>query len=783
MTRITPFPKGYAMSTIRLTVLALVPALALAAWAPAVHAAEDDPYAALVTYEQAAGMSRKPLTTIENAIRAASDAERQTIERKLLGALANPQATYGCKQFVCRMLRRIGTEPCVPALSALLGDAKLSHMARFALQSLPTPKAGEALRTALRQTAGDRRIGIIASLGFRRDAQAVAPLATLAASPDQATASAAITALGQIATTDAVAALQKVTPPQALAIRHADALLACADTMALTGNKPPAAAVYRQMAGEGNPTFVRVAAFRGLVLTEGEKAIPTILPLVRSNVPALQQAVGKYIAEMPGAGVGPALAKQVPGLPDGAKLIVLGALEQRGDKAAAPTAAAALASQNADVRTAAARALATLGGAAHVEPLLQAATAGGEAGNAAADALTRLSGDGVAEAVVKQLDASDAAVRAMAIEVVTARKGAQALPAALKATGDPEAPVRMAAYKALGAMAGPKELPTLVDLLVAAKANNERQTLQRTTALAAERTGDASDAVLVGALGKASPEAKAALMTILAQTGGPAALEAVKGQLAGGDADLRKAAVRTLADWHTAAPAPALLEIARTDPSATNQVLALRGYVRMLTAPEASRPDAETVRMLGQALAAAKRPEEKRMILGALPPVACPQALTLAESLQRDPALAAEAKQALGKIRSALVSTKIKVTASSNAGAARSALDGKSSTRWDSSHPMRSGDWFAMDFQMPVTVKSIFLDHRPSGNDWPRSYEVYVSDDGKNWGRPVVTGKGDTKGTTIRFPKTVKTQHVKIVQTGKTDKWYWSIHQMKVEVE
>ncbi len=773
------------MPTRRPLAVALVAAVVLAAAASTTHAADagaDDPYAYLVTYKLAAGMSRKPLTTIEAEIRAASDAGRRAIEGKLLSAMADPRATYGCKQFVCRMLRRIGTRRSVPALAALLTDSRLSHMARFALQHLPADEAGEALRTALGRTRGNLRIGLIASVGFRRDGQAAAALATLAANPDEATAAAAITALGQIGSPAAAAALRKVAAPPARAERRADALLACAEAMAEAGDKPAAADIYRRLADEGRPTFVRVAAFRGLVMVEGEKAVPTILPLVKSNVPALRQAVGTFLAEMPGEGVGRELARQLPDLPAGAKLIVLGALEARKETAAAPAAARALAAEDDDVRIAAARALAVIGGPDQVEPLMQAALGEGDAAQAASDALARVSGPGVAEAVLRLLDSPSSAIRAKALEVATARGETKALPAALRAARHGDSPGRLAACKALAAMAGPAELPALLDLLTAAEADDHRQALARAVTRTAERAGRKTGPI-IGAMETASPEAAASLLAILARLGGREALAAVKAQLANADAEVKKAAVRALADWNDPAPLDALREIARTGTSTANRVLALRGYVRLATLP-GRRPDAETVRLLAEAMQTAPRPQEKRLILGALPKVACPAALDLAESCRGDPNLSAEAKKAVARIRRAFVSDKLKGTASAKAGAAPYAVDGKRNTRWDTGRPMKPGDWFAMDFRMPVRVKAISLDHQPSGNDWPRAWEVYVSDNGKDWRGPVLKGKGDKKGPTrITFPGPVETRHLKIVQTGSTKKWHWSIHRLNVEVE
>ena len=97
----------------------------------------------------------------------------------LLIALLQSGATLQQKDAACARLKRIGTEQCIPALSALLADEQLSHSARYALESMPSPQAGAALVHALETTSGLTRVGIINSIAVRREAQAVAALAKL----------------------------------------------------------------------------------------------------------------------------------------------------------------------------------------------------------------------------------------------------------------------------------------------------------------------------------------------------------------------------------------------------------------------------------------------------------------------------------------------------------------------------------------------------------------------------------------------------------------------------
>ena len=64
----------------------------------------------------------------------------------------------------CRELRTAGTEKLIPVLAGLLTDAETSHAARFALEAMPYPAAGAALREAAGKATGLTRSGILDSL-------------------------------------------------------------------------------------------------------------------------------------------------------------------------------------------------------------------------------------------------------------------------------------------------------------------------------------------------------------------------------------------------------------------------------------------------------------------------------------------------------------------------------------------------------------------------------------------------------------------------------------------
>jgi hypothetical protein len=118
-------------------------------------------------------------------------------------------------------------------------------------------------------------------------------------------------------------------------------------------------------------------------------------------------------------------------------------------------------------------------------------------------------------------------------------------------------------------------------------------------------------------------------------------------------------------------------------------------------------------------------------------------------------------------------------TVSASTGDAAKAIDGKDGTRWDTQHPQRAGDWFQVDLGAKQTVGRLVLDARRSGDDFPRAYAIHVSDDGKEWGRPLATGNGAAGLLDIALPATA-TRFLRIVSTGADANHWWSIDELQL---
>jgi hypothetical protein len=164
----------------------------------------------------------------------------------------------------------VGTAASVPALAALLSAKENSHMARYALERIPAPEAGQALRNALASLPADLQVGVIGSLGARGESASVGALYPLLAA-DEPVARAAALALGALRTEEAAAALASTNPQgRSAQLAATDASLACAEALLAAGRKAEALAIYKRCAVGEQPKHVRLAATRGMLACAGQ---------------------------------------------------------------------------------------------------------------------------------------------------------------------------------------------------------------------------------------------------------------------------------------------------------------------------------------------------------------------------------------------------------------------------------------------------------------------------------------------------------------------------------
>ena len=108
------------------------------------------------------------------------------------------------------------------------------------------------------------------------------------------------------------------------------------------------------------------------------------------------------------------------------------------------------------------------------------------------------------------------------------------------------------------------------------------------------------------------------------------------------------------------------------------------------------------------------------------------------------------------------------------------AIDGNTSSRWRTGIRVKSGDWFQINFGSPTNFNKIVMDNT-AGNafDSLAKYQVYVSNDGVNWGSAVADGSGDLGKVAISLaPQTA--QYVRIVASAPSFFFHWSVGEINV---
>jgi HEAT repeat protein len=469
-------------------------------------------------------------------------------EAAQLALLKKPGATLEQKQNACRDLALVGTAQSVPVLAGLLGEAELSHMARYALEPIPAPEVDTALRDALGTVKGRLRLGVIRSIGVRRDNLATPALAKLLTDPDPEVARSAALALGEIGTIEAVQSLQShlkgASPSQFQAM--CDGLFRGTESLAAgKASGEDAFAIFKRLLTFPEvPQQVRTAALRGAVRTDEKSGMNLLAAALRGDDEAMFSAAVGIAMERRGPVVTATLVFELPKLPAERQILVIGALAQRGDAAGALAVMKLLDTADVPVRVAAVKALTRFAYVPVVPVLAKLALAeDGELRVAARECLASFPDPAADASIAKFLVSSDPEIRRLGTELIGLRSTDVAVPALLNvAATDQEDAVRVAALTVLRDLAGTGDLEALVQILLKTKSGAVTKSVTHALVVVCAREpvvgSEPSPACvdpLVAGLKQSSGPARQALLQVLGRVGGTCAQEAVRAATGEGD--------------------------------------------------------------------------------------------------------------------------------------------------------------------------------------------------------------------------------------------------------
>jgi len=574
---------------------------------------------------------------------------RARVETQLLDSLAGAKSN-DARQFFCRQLRTVGTARSVPQLEAMLTNAEISHMARYALGRIRAPQAGQALEKALGKTSGKLKAGMINTLVQANFYPAASELMKLIHDRDTDVAVAAIRATGHFGGGDAVKALQRMRPSasQDTVIEIDAAILACARRFASRGNRRSAAAIYQEYYINEYPEYLRIAGLRGLVETSGAKAVDVLAKAIKGEDANMRSSAIAMMAVLRGEKITHTLVTLSKVVPANGQALIVRALAARHDVSVVPAVMDLTNSDHDTVRMAAFEALGDIGTPQAIACLAKAAALSPEKeARIAQSSLVRMRGEGVDQAFIREINSGDPKPRIEVVKAIGQRLDHDpfdALYAVAKA--DTNTPIRREAISSMGRIGRPLDLDALVKLVVSPHHPGDRSAVDQAIAAVCHKmeNRDAQADPILAALATAPDDAKVFLLRLLARPATTKALQTVQAAITSPNNPISDAAIRTLGEWPNPAPVDTLYEIASSSANQIHRILSLRGFIRLAALTQ--NPTTCYV----NALKLAKRPEEIRLVLGGLHYAGTLQALELAESYMTDPALKAEACMAAAKV-------------------------------------------------------------------------------------------------------------------------------------
>lgn len=536
----------------------------------------------------------------------------------------------------------------------LLFSALLVILATLTSRAQSSDDSGDSMVSALKSAATTNRAAIIHALGEKRESKAVSQLGVLLKDPDPLIASSAARALGEIGGADAVGKLRAALRSSPVRDAVVDALLRCASRFAAENNPSAAEKIFRLFATPNEKPAARTAAYSGLIRCAGDKSLELIVAGINSDDGARQIAAIQEARSVVDPKTTVTLTKLIPDRPTAMQAALLGVLQQRGDPAAAATVATFATNSDAYVRVSAISALGVLGDASAIPLLASAATSRDETEQKAARrALIELRRGNVGEALVAQLASATPEVQAELARALAGRSEKSAVPQLIQLARTDSDLTRKAAIRALSQLADGSHLAGLVTLIQSARNDSVRDEVRGAIESVVDRSGlgtkfDVSP--ILNALHTTNTATRIALLQTGALFSDDKLLAAMSAALKDGDESVRNAAARALCNSRDVDALKELEELAKSSPDSNLRVLALEGYVRLVRDDVGNFVPQKRAQMLRVAFDLATRPEEKRLVLSALPTAPHIESLALARLARTQPDISAEADIACAQI-------------------------------------------------------------------------------------------------------------------------------------
>jgi len=510
----------------------------------------------------------------------------------------------------------IAGEDAVEPLAGFLSDKTWSHYARFAFQKMEGENVTNVLLRSLDSLQRELKLGVIDTIGRRRDPIAVAPLVELLTNADAEVAAAAAVALGEIGTTDTAAALTEALSSEKDPNRRgslASSLLMVGQRLAKRGNTKAAIGIFDRLRKAEVPKPYRIGATQNAILARGAQGVDLMVEQLKSSDRYYFQTGLTVARVLPGeqATKGVTDSLETESSPDRQVLLIL-ALGDRGDNQALRVILEKLSNDSPAVQLAAIDAIGTLGDDSSVPILLSVVNAANS--DAVLGSLVALNGSRVNAALMKAAEPPNTST--VAVKALGQRRAKEAVQLLFRLSTADSAAIRHEAIVALGMAVSQDRFLDLFALLKTTNSGDRKAAIQKAIHSAVYRSTqpDACAEALGTMISRSSGADHEFLFEQVRTAGGAKAVAIMREFATGSDEALQDAATKTLGRWLSADAAPILLQVAQGDGKFANR--ALGGYVRIFRQFEL--PETERVAMAAQALKVARRSIERNAAIEAM---------------------------------------------------------------------------------------------------------------------------------------------------------------------
>ncbi len=581
-------------------------------------------------------------------------------EQKLLEFFKKPVSRDG-RIAVSKPLSWIAGLESVQVLSAFLTDSEASDPARYVLDRIPGEEADRALLEALDKASPEFLPGIIGSLGRRRVELAVPYFEKLLKKGMSPAVTAAILeALGNLNTAEATKLLTNYiqSPDEKIRLAAVDSMVRIAQRQIKENRLEEAGKISALLLGVKLEPAQKVAAFRLKIMAAGPEAKSLLISALKGKDEPSQEAAIGLIAEFFKPDELSSLLGTFNYILPPRQIQFISALSSYPEPQVREFLMKVISSQkDQSVRIAALRTLGRVGDATTVEFLAErAAQAKGPEKTAARESLASLPEKAVDQKILELLAASTSQeVKNELLFSACERNIAAARDFFLVEASNPAAD-RALVSRGLRAFGDLSLADKILEVAFSTQDETYREELVNILAIWAQNSArpDSKSAFFTQLLAKENdPEKVSILVQVIGKIGERSSLPLIRKYLSDSRPPVKEAAVKALSDWPEVEALDDLLALARKTSELKENVLAIRGLVRLTASQTYRQPEAATA-FLKEIYSLSRRAEEKKLVLSTLPNFSCASGLEFCQSMSNDPEVGQEARTAAEKIKQKL---------------------------------------------------------------------------------------------------------------------------------